>query len=188
VRRELRDIAASEIVPAEPAWLWERRFPLGSVTIVAGPKGSNKTTFATWLTAMVSSGLHPEIQRGNVIFSSVEDSLSFTLRPRIEAAGGALEHVFFPAKEEESINFPDDTELLARKINERRAKLVVIDPLEGHLSPRTSTTSNVKMRRLLQGLERVADSSGCAIVVIHHWTKAAGSAMGAILHAWIGGP
>lgn len=177
--REISDVRADEVVPRSPSWLWEERIPLGGVTLVAGPRGAGKTAFGTWLAAQVTSGAHPDIRQGVVWYSSSEDSLEVTLRPRVEAAGGNLGRCYFPGQDE-ALSFPADEQAFARKLTERSVILAVIDPLEGHLSAGVTAVGNAGMRRTLQGLERVADRFGCALVLLHHWRKSGGTVMEAI--------
>ncbi|WP_324718017.1 AAA family ATPase [Carboxydochorda subterranea] len=66
-----------------------------------------------------------------------------------------------------------DVELLRRVLEERRPKLVVIDPLEGHLPPDTDLNRAEKVRPVLQGLARVATDFHCSVLVLRHLSKEA---------------
>src|ERR1700730_2208443 len=83
----LSDIAAQEV-----RWLWQKRIPLGKITILDGDPGMGKSLLAINIAARVSTGQPmpdgtPGTQ-GGVILIAPEDGAGDTLRPRLEAAGG----------------------------------------------------------------------------------------------------
>jgi len=75
-------------VEAQPVhWLWQKRIPLGKITLLDGDPGMGKSLLAIDLAARVSSGLPmpdgtPGPQ-GGVIMIAPEDGAGDTLRPRL---------------------------------------------------------------------------------------------------------
>src|SRR5205085_10467784 len=81
-----------EVETQEVHWLWQKRIPLGKITLLDGDPGMGKSMLAINLAARVSSGLPmpdgtPGPQ-GGVIVIAPEDGAADTPRPRLEAAGG----------------------------------------------------------------------------------------------------
>jgi putative DNA primase/helicase len=150
-------IRAADIESEPVKWLWRRRIPRGMLTLVAGRPGQGKSLFAAFLAAQASA-------TGNVIYSSREDPLRQVLRPRLEAAGARLERVHLLA-----LDLPEDTPLLEREIACRQANLLVLDPLAAHLS--VSLHNDQAVRQALSPLTKIAERSGCAVLLISHTIK-----------------
>lgn len=74
------------------------------------------------------------------------------MKPRLVAAGADLDRVayYFVQNEsrQESLTFPKDLDLLSRAISETQAKLVILDPGNGHLDVENAH-ADVDMRRAL---------------------------------------
>ncbi|MFN0095069.1 MAG: AAA family ATPase [Dehalococcoidia bacterium] len=173
----LADIRAERV-----EWLWPGRIPCGALTVVDGDPGLGKSTVLVDIAARVSTGTampgsNTAATRGgaDVLFLSAEDSPSHTLRPRLEAAGGDLArvHVFGPEAEFQTL---DDHAYFRAAIEERSAKLVVIDPFVALLPSFVDAFRDQEIRSLLRPFAVVAGELGCAIVLIRHLTKAAGPA------------
>jgi hypothetical protein len=82
----------SEVETREVHWLWEKRIPLGKITLLDGDPGMGKSLLALQIAASVTTGQPmPDGTpgaRGSVIMIAPEDGAGDTLRPRLEAAGG----------------------------------------------------------------------------------------------------
>src|SRR5439155_22208500 len=97
-RMSTHSIRAADVKPEPITWLWQRRIPLGMITLVAGRPGEGKSLFACYLAAAASN-------TGSVIYSTREDPLRQGTRPRLSAAGGKFERIhFFPPE------LPQDSE------------------------------------------------------------------------------
>lgn len=79
-------------------WLWPRRIPRGKLVILDGDPGLGKSTVGLDLAARVSTASpFPDGSctdyPADVIILSAEDSISDTIRPRLEAAGADLSRI-----------------------------------------------------------------------------------------------
>jgi len=79
-------------------WLWQRRIPLGKITILDGDPGMGKSLLAINIAACISTGRPmPDDtpgRQGSIILIAPEDSAEDTIKPRMEAAGGDPSKVF----------------------------------------------------------------------------------------------
>ena len=166
--------AASAIRPEEVEWYLPGRVPLGSLTLLVGPAGLAKTTFALELSARGTRGLLSS-PAADVVFATSEDSLAHTLVPRLIAAGAVLDRVHFITIKRDGIEIgltlPEHTDELQLAVEETGAKLVVLDPVVGHLSGNIDSHKDHSVRRALAPLAALAESTGAAILGIGHLNK-----------------
>lgn len=170
-------IPASSVRREKTEWLWPGRIPLGAVTALAGREGLGKSTLTCNLSARLTRGEltgRPEV----ALLASAEDSLSATLRPRLEAEQADLDRVFFLRMRKEGLDFdltfPSDFGELHRLVEQTQARLVVIDPLMAHLEGRIDAYRDQSVRTVLAPFHHLAQEHGCAVVVLLHLNKAAG--------------
>jgi hypothetical protein len=163
----------SEIEPKSAEWLWPLRVPLGELTILDGDPGTNKSSLTIDLAARVSTGgKMPDGTkglRGGVLLLVAEDSVSKTLRSRLEAAGANLKRV---AVLNDAVTIPEGLALLERSVFRVKAKLVVIDPVMVFLGPNANTDQTV--RRALTPLKELAEKTNTALVLVRHLNKSGG--------------
>jgi hypothetical protein len=75
-------------------WLWERRIPLGKITVLDGDPDNGKSVLTTDLAARVTTGrpipygFGKTFPQAGVVILSAEDGVGDTIRPRFDAAGG----------------------------------------------------------------------------------------------------
>src|SRR5437016_7228321 len=85
-------VKLSEVETKPIEWLWQRRIPLGKITILDGDPGTGKSLLAITIAACVSTGQPmPDGapgKQGKVILIAPEDAAEDTIKPRVEAAGG----------------------------------------------------------------------------------------------------
>jgi archaellum biogenesis ATPase FlaH len=159
-------------------WLWERRIPLGKITILDGDPGMGKSLLAINIAACVSTGLPmpdgtPGIQ-GGIILIAPEDGAEDTIKPRMETAGGDPSQVLlfntvirFDEKRMGFFEYPfslsQDLKELEKRIKRRKAKLVVLDPLMAVLGRNVNSSSDQEIREVLIPLAQLAERTGCAI-------------------------
>lgn len=168
-------------------WLWARLVPLGKVTVVAGAPGLGKSLLLVWLAARVSRGEAPGSLAGEpaaVLLASAEDDPEDTIKPRALAAGADLSRVSLIDLREEGpdgrpvpglIQLPRDAPEIETAVRESGARLVVLDPVVAFLDADHSAYREQEVRAALAPLKRLAEETGCAVVVVMHLNKAEGS-------------
>jgi AAA domain len=178
------DLLCVADVAVEPVrWLWPGRIPLGKITALDGDPGVGKSTLTLTLAAKVTTGspfsdqARPEI--GDVILLSAEDEIGDTIRPRLEAAGADLGRCWVlpdirpegePPRPPE---LPLDLDQLEGYAKDRRAALVIIDPLMAFLSGQVDAHRDQDVRRALAAMAAMAARTGAAVVIVRHMNKSA---------------
>jgi hypothetical protein len=183
-------ICMADVVPEHVRWLWNPRIPLGKVTVFDGDPDVGKSTVTIDLSARVSNGCPlPDGTRSDlegpaeVILVSAEDGAGDTIRPRLDAAGAAVERIHLLTE----VDYVDDNDCLRRHpwtmqdldvlkllVLEHRAQLVVIDPLMAFLPSSVNSYSDQDVRGALAPLARLAEETGAAVVLVRHLNKAGG--------------
>lgn len=154
--------------------MWYPYIPYGKITIVQGDPGEGKSTIMIQIAALITNGkLMPDGSGegipGNVIYQAAEDGIEDTVKPRLEAAGADCRRIaFLEQSDEEPIRLDD--ERLAQAIESMQAKLLVIDPLQAYLGIDSDMKSN-SIRAVFGRLGKVAERTGCAVVLIGHMNK-----------------
>jgi putative DNA primase/helicase len=202
-RRRIVTRSYAEVERSDLAWLWPGRFPLGKVSVLAGPPGNGKSLVTLDLAARVSRGSDlPDgamAPLGSALLVSSEDDPSDTIRPRLEAAGADLSRVHELHVEHGWLSLRDDVSALEAKISElAEVRLVVLDPLAAFLGGADSY-ANADMRQLLGPLCELAARTGVALLAVSHLNKTRGGsaldrlngsiAVGAVARAvWLAAP
>ncbi len=176
----------SQVETQEVHWLWEKRIPLGKITILDGDPGMGKSLLAINVAACVSTGYPmPDGtpgKQGGVILVAPEDGASDTLRPRLEAAGGDPSRVLLlnivegqDAKKlkvnDRPFSLSHDLETLEEAIKRTKAILVVLDPLMAVLGHNIDSSRDQDVREVFTPLAQLAERTNCAILVIRHLNK-----------------
>ena len=182
-------VRASDVEPEAVEWLWPGRVPFGKVTLLEGDPGLGKSTIALDLAARLTlgnpmpDGSKPAMA-GGVVVLSAEDGASDTIRPRLEAAGAALqwvgivEGVAYPDGTEDLVTLPDHLEAVRGAIAAITARLVIVDPLAAYLGGGVNTHRDHHVRRALAPLHQLAGETGAAVLISRHLNKSlGGSAM-----------
>jgi hypothetical protein len=166
-------LLASEIVCQPVSWLWPGRTPFGELTILAGDPGLGKSLLAARLTAQLTRG---ELGKpANGLMLTAEDSPEHTVRPRLEAAGADLDRASFGWMQRDGLatpfSLPTDVGDLRAMVLERKATLVVIDPLAAHLAVGVNSWKDTEVRTALAPLSALAKETGAAILIVAHLNK-----------------
>lgn len=185
----LNVVALSDVISQQVSWLWAGRIPFGKITLIDGDPGQGKTTMITDLAARLSRGAcmpgeSDPIEPGSALLISVEDGAGDTLRPRAEAAEASLDRVFIllgvPERRDDGtsterpFSLPQDIYFLQQLVQEKAIRLVVIDPLMAVLTAEINSYRDQDVRRALTPLAHMAETTGAAVVVLRHLSKARG--------------
>jgi hypothetical protein len=171
----LRPASGVKIRPVR--WAWTGRIPAGSITLIPGREGIGKSLLLAWLTARITRGELPGVHFGTpraVIYAASEDSWSYTIAPRLLAAGADLGLVFRIDVLTESgtgfLTLPKDTSELAKLITGAGVVLFAADPLLSLVDSGINTNSE-GVRDALEPLAKLADRTHCAVVGLAHFNK-----------------
>src|SRR5215203_1614780 len=113
-------IMLSEVQAETVEWLWERRIPLGKITVLDGDPGLGKSVLTTDLAARLTTGRampqgFRKRQPAGVVILSAEDGAGDTIRPRFDAAGGDPAKVVLLGTEE-TLGIPEYLGTIERAI------------------------------------------------------------------------
>jgi RecA-family ATPase len=179
----------SEIATQQLEWLWEKRIPMGKITILEGDPGMSKSLLAIQIAACVTAGCPmPDGtpgKQGSVVMVAPEDGAADTIKPRMEAAGGDLSQVLLvntaescDMKDLKNLDIYDrpfslshDLRELEKSIELTKAILVVLDPLTAVLGHNIDSSSDQAVRKVITPLTHLAERTNCAILIIRHLKK-----------------
>jgi AAA domain-containing protein len=195
-------VTSMDQVTGQPVhWLWWPYLPLGKLVLLDGDPGVGKSLFTLQLAAALSRGWPLPDQEGKTtlatgqpsttILIAREDSLSDTVKPRLDAAGADASRVkvfhSYAGQDSQVHNFTfQDLALLERVMKEHEPRLVIIDPLQAYLGSRVDMSKSNQTRPYLEALGTLAERSGCTILVIRHFTKP-GEGSAKAIHRGMGG-
>jgi archaellum biogenesis ATPase FlaH len=178
----LADVKAEPVLWLMPGWL-----PLGELAILDGDPGLGKSTLTLDLAARLSRGHAlppldgPDLGRGpcSTLLLGAEDSLSHTIRPRLDAMGADCNLVhsleaMSKDGEERPVVLPRDLERMEAFIREKGVKLVVVDPLMAYLGSDVDSHKDQDVRRCLRPLSRLAGRLRIVVLLVRHLNKLAG--------------
>ena len=178
----MEDVAAEEV-----EWLMPGRIPLGTVSMIGGDPGSGKSTLTGLLATTVSiGGCWPEqpgepTEVGTVVLLTAEENLANAVRPRLDKMGADLSRIHVLTTVEKSdgrlmpFSLTRDIPLLdeaCERLGE--VKLVIIDPIGSYLSG-SDSHSDCEVREALLPLFKLAEKHRCAVLLVAHLNKGAGT-------------
>src|SRR2546428_3285714 len=179
----------SQVETQQVDWLWQRRIPLGKITILDGDPGMGKSLLAIFIAACVSTGQPmPDGapgKQGKVILIAPEDAAEDTIKPRVEAAGGDPSQVLLLDNmdllnikdtkkikiNERPFSLAQDMDILEQAIKQTGTILVVIDPLMAIVGRNIDSSRDQDVREVFTPLAQLAERTGCAILIIRHLNK-----------------
>lgn len=182
---------ASHIRIRPVRWLWDTtpegapptshgRIPMNSLSIAAGGPGLGKSQYAVWMTAQITCGSLPGELYGQpraVIYAATEDSWTYTIAPRLIAAGADMERVFrVDVQDDEKLSarltLPTDTSMLGKAAELYSVSLVVADPLLSLIDSSINDYRAAEIRAALEPLVAAADRHHFSVLGLAHFTKA----------------
>lgn len=166
-------LCMANIAPQAVHWLWLPWIPSEKVTLVEGDPGLGKSHLTLQLAAALSRGRGlpgmPRTAPANTLLLTAEDGLGDTVRPRLDAMGAELGHIF-PLSGDLVFDAPG-LALLEQAIQQTSARLVVVDPLVAYLGATVDLHRANETRAVMKQLAAIAERHHCAIVLVRHLTK-----------------
>ena len=165
-------------------WLLYPFIPFGKVTIVQGDPGEGKTTMVLQIIAKLtkgeavlpSGGDEPaleaktvDLEPVNVIYQTAEDGLGDTIKPRLLSAGADCSRVMVIDDNDQALTMMDAR--LEEAIIKTKARLVVLDPIQGFLGAAVDMHRANEIRPLMKRVAVLAEKYHCAIILIGHMNK-----------------
>jgi hypothetical protein len=167
-----------DVKPMEVRWLAKPFIALGKITVCQGDPGTGKSCLMLSIAAHVSRGLPlpfstSEPVYGNVIYQNAEDGASDTLKPRLLSMGADCKKIAFI--EAASLNIDDDCKILDTYVRDMGARLLVLDPFTAFIGEKADMCRATDIRRLMVSLQKIAEKNDCAVVIVAHMNKSAGT-------------
>ena len=165
-------------------WLLYPFIPFGKVTIVQGDPGEGKTTMVLQIIAKLTKGeaVLPSdsdesdleektmaLEPVNVIYQTAEDGLGDTIKPRLLSAGADCSRVMVIDDNAQALTMMDAR--LEEAIIKTKARLVVLDPIQGVLGTAVDMHRANEIRPLMKRVAVLAEKYHCAIILIGHMNK-----------------
>ena len=165
-------------------WLLYPFIPFGKVTIVQGDPGEGKTTMVLQIIAKLTKGqaVLPsdsdesaleektmDLEPVNVIYQTAEDGLGDTIKPRLLSAGADCSRVMVIDDNDQALTMMDAR--LEEAIIKTKARLVVLDPIQGFLGADVDMHRANEIRPLMKRVAVLAEKYHCAIILIGHMNK-----------------
>jgi putative DNA primase/helicase len=179
-RERLLSVNAGDIQSQEPEWFWYYRYPLGSVNIIAGEPGAGKSFWTLDTAARVSIGRPwPDVEgdnpKGSVLLISCEDTLEYTILPRLIASGAdtskidVISTVKNAQGKRRLFNLQHDLELLENHMK-ADTRSIIFDPVSAFVGG-AGFSMNTKVRSILDPLARFASRHNVTIFLVTHLNK-----------------
>ena len=177
-------------------WLFYPFIPFGKVTIIQGDPGEGKTTMVLQIIAKLTRGekilteqeqaievkdgvemaaasdtklLESPMEPVNVIYQTAEDGLGDTIKPRLLAAGADCSRVLVIDDREQPLTMLDIR--LEEAIVQTKARLVVLDPIQGFLGAEVDMHRANEIRPLMKRVAVLVEKYHCTIILIGHMNK-----------------
>jgi putative DNA primase/helicase len=190
-------VCMADVEACEVEWLWQDRFPIGSLSLLSGAPGGAKSYFTHYMAACVSTGRSwcdsAPCERGSVLMISCEDDPASVMRPRLNACGADAKRVHVvegvnkidPRTNKKSVTVftLDDLKEMDITLEQMSdARLVVIDPIGSYFGGKKDSHVDTQVRSLLMPLSLLARKHEVSMLIVAHTRKsAAGSADDTVL-------
>jgi len=179
-------VLASDVKKQPVRWLWENKILRGSLSLITGLSGMTKTYWTVYLAACITNGKDwadgSPCELGSVLFFYGEEGIADVYLERFEANNvdqskvvfwdGMLDENDESSDVDVSLKMIADIEYAINATAEKTGvpvQMVVVDPISNYLD--TNENSNTAVRSVLKRLQRLADKTGVAFVLIQHTGK-----------------
>ena len=201
IEPKLKLINMDSVEVEQIEWLLYPFIPYGKVTIIQGDPGEGKTTMVLQIIAKLTRGEpvlpvtdttkekqsdeadsenndsdaegniqeQPSILPVNVIYQTAEDGLGDTIKPRLLAAGADCSKVLVIDDSDQPLTMADVR--LEEAIVQTKAKMVVLDPIQGFLGADVDMHRANEIRPLMKRIAVLAEKYHCAVILIGHMNK-----------------
>jgi hypothetical protein len=179
-KRRLELIPLSQIEEKEIRWLWKPYLAYGMLAILSGNPSTGKSFVTLDIAAALTNGhepfTHKPLPAVPVLYLSVENDPELVVRKRFAGLKGnpdlfiTVPHVITGEGDEatrDSVQL-SDIEPLDAALEQTKAKLVIIDPLQSYLGAKVDAHRANETRAILDPLIRLAKKHECCILIVRH--------------------
>jgi hypothetical protein len=110
----------------------------------------------------------------DVIVQNAENPWPIVIKPRLEMLGADCSRIHRINDTDKPLTLDDPR--IEAAIIKHNARLFICDPIQSHLPPSMSMGRAESVRPMITNLERVAERTGCAVLLVGHVTKGRGKA------------
>lgn len=167
----MQDIKVEEV-----EWLIYPYIPYGKITIVQGDPGEGKATLVLQIISKLTKGENVienqenEVTEAiNVIYQTAEDGLGDTIKPRLISAGADCSKITVIDDKDTPLTMLDKR--LEKAVAETKARLVVLDPIQGFLGSNIDMHRANEIRPVMKHISELAEKYRCAVILIGHMNK-----------------
>jgi hypothetical protein len=180
----------ADIEPKPVDWLWQWRFAVGKLSLIAGNPDLGKSLITLDIATRVTQGSVWPANEGQaplckVIILSAEDDAEDTYVPRLKAMGAVLSEIDtitmitkLDGKGYRGFSLQEDIERLEQliELNRRasnRATLVIIDPVSAYMGKagQIDTFRDTDVRATLAPLQAMAVRTHATVLMVTHFSK-----------------
>ncbi len=174
----------ADVVREEVRWLWKDRIVLGGLNTFEGDPGTGKSWISLAIASAVTRGIplpgeDDQVKRdpAKALLLTAEDSLSVTIKPRLEEMGADLSMVtaLTAVRDGEGRNhhlsLEKNLDALEKVLIEGGYRLLIVDPLNAYLGSELDTNRDAALRSVLTPFTQMAERHRIAVLCIRHLTK-----------------
>ena len=104
-----------------------------------------------------------------VLYQTAEDGLGDTIKPRLLESQADLQRIYTIDETDFPLSMLDHR--IGEAIRDTHAQLVILDPMQAYLGEKVDMNRANEVRTVMKGLTKVANQTGCAIVLVGHLNK-----------------
>ena len=197
----LKSTLLSGVTSKHIDWLWHKRLPLGSTSLLMGRPGLGKSLVTLDMAARISKGLlwpkspgvppdKAHAPKGSVILLSGEDALDYSIVPRLDAAGADRNKIeavaYIEVRERIGTSHEHTTKERLFSLNKDLTKLETLIEKQGDtkliiMDPWATYTGGVDIHKydlvysLLGPANKLAERCKVAILIVGHLVKGGGN-------------
>ena len=170
---ELKLISLEDVVVEPVRWLWYPYIPLGKLSIIHGDPARARPPWPCGSRRPAAGDRpSPAGKPGNPLPSCTR--LPRTVwgtpsSPRLLESQADLQQIYTIDETDFPLSMLDHR--IGEAIQDTHAQLMILDPMQAYLGEKVDMNRANEVRTVMKGLTKVANQTGCAIVLVGHLNK-----------------